>query len=127
MKLVADVDKIQSNLVSLSSSVEEFSSAVNSYNGASINCSLEEVSGILNDYKTSIGQDLSNLDTSSNEYKNLVDECCNEYKTNCTKVMRYLGKRLINVGIAWGFSVFGKVVSLQRPICSCMCLYRYRF
>lgn len=82
MKLVADVDKIQSNLVSLSSSVEEFSSAVNSYNGANIDCSLEEVSGILNDYKTSIGQDLSNLDTSSNEYKNLVDECCNEYKAN---------------------------------------------
>ena len=86
MKLVADIDKIKSNLTSLSSSVDEFSSAVNSYNGASIDCSIEEINGILNDYKNGIGEELSKLDTSSNEYKELVNECCNEYKSNEEKI-----------------------------------------
>lgn len=36
---------------------------------------------------------------------------CNEYKTNCRQLMRYLGKRLINVGVAWGFSVFGNLAT----------------
>ena len=82
MKLVADVEKIKSNLTSLATEVESFSSAVSTYNGASINCPVEEISGVLNDFKTSIGEDLSKLDTSSNEYKTLVDECCSEYKAN---------------------------------------------
>ena len=82
MKLVADINSIMSNLATLASSIEEYSSAVNEFNGASINCSLEEVSGLIEDYKSSISEDLNKLNTSSEEYKALVDDCCTEYQAN---------------------------------------------
>jgi len=82
MKLVADVDTITSNLSPLTSSIEDYTSAVSAYDGASINCSLEEVSGILDSYKQSIGEDLNKINTSSHEYNDLVEDCCNEYKAN---------------------------------------------
>ena len=82
MKLVADINSIMTNLTSLASSIEEYSSAVNEFNGASINCSLEEVSGLIEDYKSSISEDLNKLNTSSEEYKALVDDCCTEYQAN---------------------------------------------
>lgn len=82
MKLVADVDTITSNLNPLSTTIEDFNSAVSAYDGASINCSLEEVSGVLDSYKSSIGEDLNKINTSSHEYNTLVEECCNEYKAN---------------------------------------------
>lgn len=82
MKLVADINSIMTNLTSLASSIEEYSSAVNEFNGASINCSLEEVSGLIEDYKSSISEDLNKLNISSEEYKALVDDCCTEYQAN---------------------------------------------
>ena len=82
MRLVADVDTISSNLNPLSTEVEEFSSAVSTFNSASINCTLSEVSGVLDSYKSTISDDLNKLNTSSNEYKELVTDCCNEYKAN---------------------------------------------
>ena len=82
MKLVADIDTITSNLSPLSTTIEDFTSAVSAYDGASINCSLEEVSGVLDSYKSSISEDLSKLNTSSHEYNTLVEECCSEYKAN---------------------------------------------
>ena len=82
MKLLADVDTITSNLSPLSISIEDFSSAISAFDGASINCSLSEVSGILDSYKSSISDDLNKLNTSSHEYNSLVEECCNEYKAN---------------------------------------------
>lgn len=82
MKLVADVDTITANLSPLTTTIEDYSSAVSAYDGASINCSLEEVSGILDSYKKSISEDLNKINTSSNEYNELVKDCCNEYKAN---------------------------------------------
>ena len=82
MKLVADVDSINSNLNDLSQTIDTFSSAVSSFNSASINCSLDEVRGILDSYKSSIDTDLGKLNNSSNEFKSLVDTCCNKYKSN---------------------------------------------
>ena len=82
MKLVADVDTITSNLNPLSAEIDSFSSAVSSFNGSSINCPVEEVSGVLDSYKSSISDDLNKLNTSSGEYKTLVSECCSEYKAN---------------------------------------------
>ena len=82
MKLVADVDTITSNLNPLSAEIDNFSSAVSSFDGASINCPVEEVSGVLDSYKSSISDDLNKLNTSSGEYKTLVTECCSEYKAN---------------------------------------------
>lgn len=82
MKLVVDIDSIMSNLKILASSVEEYYSAVKSFNSTNIDCSLEEVSGLLEDYKSNISNDLSKLNTSSEEYKELVDDCCIEYQTN---------------------------------------------
>ena len=43
MKLVADVDTITSNLSPLSTAVEDYSTAVSTYDGASIDCPLEEI------------------------------------------------------------------------------------
>ncbi len=74
MKLVADVDTITSNLNPLSTTIEDFNSAVSAYDGASINCSLEEVSGVLDSYKSSIGEDLNKINTSSHEYNTFVEE-----------------------------------------------------
>ena len=82
MKLVADIDTITANLSPLSTTIDDFTSAVSAYDGASINCSLEEVSGILDSYKNSISDELSKLNTSSHEYNTLVEECCSEYKAN---------------------------------------------
>lgn len=82
MKLVVDIDQIMTNLTNLASSVEEYSAAVSRFNSASIDCSLDEVRGMLEDIKSSISQNLEKLNTSSEEYKNLVDECCIEYQTN---------------------------------------------
>ena len=82
MKLVADVDTIKSNLDPLTSEISNFTSAVSTFDGASINCTLEEVSGILDNYKKSISTDLGKLNTSSNEYSQLVEECCSEYLNN---------------------------------------------
>lgn len=82
MKLVVDLDKIKSNLNSLSQAIDDYSSAVSSFNGSSINCPVSEINSILDSYKKSIEQDLSKLKTSSGEFKSLVDECCSEYKSN---------------------------------------------
>ena len=82
MKLLVDVDTVTSNLSPLSTSIEDFTSAVSSFDGASINCSLQEVSGILDKYKSSISDDLSKLNQSSHDYNTLVEECCSEYKAN---------------------------------------------
>ena len=82
MKLVADVDTIKSNLTPLSSEVDNYSSAVSAFDGASINCPVEEVSGVLDSYKNSISDDLNKLNTSSHEYIELVEDCCSEYKAN---------------------------------------------
>lgn len=86
MKLIADLEKIQSNLQPLSSEVDSFSSAVNSFSGASINCPVEEISGILDSYKSSIGDDLDKLNTSSHEYNELVTDCCSKYESNESSV-----------------------------------------
>jgi len=86
MKLVADVDSIMSNLNALSAEVEEYQSAVNNFKGASIDCSLEEVKSDIESFKNSISEDLNKLKTSSEDYKELVDDCCTEYKANEEKV-----------------------------------------
>ena len=82
MKLVADVDTIKSNLEPLTSEISNFTSAVSTFDGASINCTLAEVSEILDGYKKSISSDLGKLNTSSNEYGQLVEDCCSEYLNN---------------------------------------------
>lgn len=82
MKLLADVDTITSNLSPLSTAIEDFTSAISAFDGASINCSLSEVSGILDSYKSTISDDLNKLNKSSHDYNTLVEECCNEYKAN---------------------------------------------
>ena len=82
MKLVVDIDKVKSNLTGLSTNVDSFSSEVSAFNGASVDCSLEEVSDLLNNYKSSIGEELSKINNGSNQYVKLVDECCSEYKAN---------------------------------------------
>ena len=82
MKLVVDIDQIMANLTNLASSIEEYNSALSSFKSASIDCSLDEVRGVIEDFKSSISQDLEKLNTSSEEYKVLVDECCTEYQAN---------------------------------------------
>ena len=82
MKLVADVDTITSNLKPLTTSIEDFTSAVSAFDGASINCPLNEVSGVLDSYKSSISDDLNKLNKSSHEYNDLVTDCCSKYKAN---------------------------------------------
>ena len=82
MKLVADVDKITSNLEILSTEVENFSTAISAYEGSNIDCPLEEISGTLSSYKSSIAEDLNKLNTSSHEYNTLVKDCCTDYKSN---------------------------------------------
>ena len=82
MKLVADVDKIISNLKVLSNTVDDYSSAVSSYDNETIECSLDEIKGVLKKYKDSVSDDLNKLNTSSHEYNTLIEECCNEYKSN---------------------------------------------
>ena len=82
MRLLVDIDTVTTNLNLLTTSIEDFNSAVSAFGGASINCTLEEVSGILDDYKKSISTDLDKLNTSSNEYSQLVEECCNGYRSN---------------------------------------------
>lgn len=82
MKLVADIDTITSNLSPLSTAIEDYSSAVSAFNGAKIECPLEEVSDLFNSYKNDIGENLSKINTGSHDYNNLVTECCNEYKAN---------------------------------------------
>ena len=97
MKLVADVDTINSNLSKLTPEVESFSTAVSSFDGASINCTLSEISGVLNDYKNSIGTDLKNLNTSSKEYTELVDKCCNRYKDNEGNIQDIDAQKIIDI------------------------------
>ena len=97
MKLVADVDTITSNLGPLTTTIEDYSSAVSAYDGASINCSLEEVSGILDSYKQSIGEDLNKINTSSHEYNDLVEDCCNEYKANEANIQDISAEALIDI------------------------------
>ena len=82
MKLVADIDTIKSNLGPLSSEIDDFNSHISSFDSASINCNISEISELLDSYKSSISSDLSKLNTSSGEYKSLVDTCCNKYKNN---------------------------------------------
>ena len=82
MKLVADIDNIMSNLNVLSADIEEYQSAMANFNGASVNCSLDEVKSLIESYKNSISEDLNKLNTSSEDYKTLVDECCTEYQAN---------------------------------------------
>ena len=81
-KLVADVDKINSGMKTLSTEVDSFSSAVSSFTGQSVNCSLEEVSSVLESYKSSINDDVKKVETSSAEYVELVNECSSEYVSN---------------------------------------------
>lgn len=81
-KLVADVDTITSNLDPLSTEIDAFSSAVSSFSSESINCPVAEVSDVLDSYKNSIAEDLNKINTSSNEFKTLVSECCSEYLAN---------------------------------------------
>ncbi len=85
MKLVADVDKIESNLNPLSTEIYSFSSAVSTFNSASINCPVAELSSVLDSYKNTISEKLNRLNTSSGEYKTLISECCSEYKANEAK------------------------------------------
>ena len=82
MKLLADVDTITSNLKPLTTSIDDFTSAVSTFNGASINCPLDEVSGVLDSYKSSISDDLNKLNKSSHDYNDLVTDCCAKYKAN---------------------------------------------
>ncbi len=82
MKLVADVDKIAANLGPLSTEIDSFSSAVSTFNSASINCPVAELSSVLDSYKNAISEDLNRLNTSAGEYKTLVSDCCSEYKAN---------------------------------------------
>ena len=97
MRLLADVDTISANLGPLTSEIEEFSSAVSTFNGASINCTVEEVSGVLDSYKSSIGDDLAKLNNSSNEYNQLVEDCCNEYKANEANVQDIDAQKIIDI------------------------------
>ena len=89
MKLVVDIDQIMANLTNLASSIEEYNSALSSFKSASIDCSLDEVRGVIEDFKSSISQDLEKLNTSSEEYKVLVDECCTEYQANEENVQNH--------------------------------------
>ena len=82
MKLVADLDKISSNLTNLDSEIDTYSSAVSTFSSASINCTVEEVSGDLESFKSAIAEDLNKLNTSSQEFSTLVNECQSEYKNN---------------------------------------------
>ena len=82
MKLVADIDTITSNLSPLTTVIEDYSSAVSAFDGAKVDCSLEEVSELISSYKASIGDDLNKINTGSHDYNNLVTECCSEYKAN---------------------------------------------
>ena len=94
MKLLADVDTITSNLKSLTTSTEDFTSAVSTFNGASINCPLNEVSGVLDSYKSSISEDLNKLNKSSLDYNDLVTDCCNKYKANEEKTQEISAEKL---------------------------------
>ena len=85
MKLVVDVDKVTSNLTSLSTNVESFSSELSTFNSASIDCPVSEIAGDLKNYKSTIDEELNKLNDSSNQYLKLVDECCSEYKANEAK------------------------------------------
>lgn len=82
MKLVADINNIMTNLNSLAPQIEDYNSAVSAFNSANIDCNLEEISGVLDSYKSTISDDLSKLSTSSEEYKQLVDDCCSKYESN---------------------------------------------
>ena len=82
MRLVADLDKIKSNIDSLSLGLDDFTSSLSTFNGTSINCTLTEISSVLESFKSSISDDLDKLNTSSHEYESLVRECCSEYQNN---------------------------------------------
>lgn len=82
MKLLADLESIKSKNETLSQEVEQFETAVNTYEEKNINCQLEEIRDSLNSFKTNIGNDLDKLNTSSKEFKDLVNDCCNEYQKN---------------------------------------------
>ena len=107
MKLVADVDSINSNLTSLSSEVDSFSGAVSTFSSASVNCTLEEVSGVLDSFKNSISDDLSKLDTSSNEYVELVHDCCSEYISNESNTQEISADAIANI-VASSPELFGE-------------------
>ena len=82
MKLVVDIDQIMSNLKVLSSEVDEYNSAMTAFNSQNIECSLEEVKGVIEDCKSAIKKDLTKINASSEDYMILVDECCTEYQNN---------------------------------------------
>ena len=82
MKLVVDLDTINSNVKPLTTAVSDYTSAVSNYKGANINCQLPEVSELLDSYKNSIGDDLEKLKNSSEQFNDLVNDCCSKYKEN---------------------------------------------
>ena len=86
MKLVADVDKITSNLSPLATTIDDYATAVSTYDGASIDCQLSEIKGDLDALKSSIGNDLNTLNKSSQEYNLLIEDCCQKYKDNESNV-----------------------------------------
>lgn len=86
MKLVVDIDKISGNLTTLTSSIESYDGSLSTFKSSTIDCSIDEIKGILNEYFNGICNDLDKLSTSSNEYSSLVTECCSEYQSNESNV-----------------------------------------
>ena len=81
-KLVADLDTIKANSEPLSTDVEAFSSKVSTFVGTKVDCPLEEISSVLDAFKSSIDDDLDTLNTSSQQYVELVNECYDAYEKN---------------------------------------------
>lgn len=82
MKLVVDINSVNSNVNTLSTEVEQFGSEASSFSSQTISCSLPEISGVIESYKSSIADDINKLNTSSNEFDTLVTECMSEYEAN---------------------------------------------
>ena len=82
MRLVADLDKISSNLNNLTTEIDSYNTNVSSFKSATINCTVEEVSQIIQSFKEAINNDLDKISNSSNEFTNLVTECHTEYLNN---------------------------------------------
>lgn len=82
MKLVADIEIILSRIKTLAASIDDYSAEVSTFLSERIVWPLDEIKGALDSYKESIDKDLKALNTSSDEYETLVEECCRAYNEN---------------------------------------------
>ena len=97
MKLIVDIDKISSNLTTLTSSIDSYDSSLSTFKSSTVDCTIDEIKGILNDYFNDICDDLDKLSTSSNEYSSLVTECCSEYLKNEESIQQISIEDMINI------------------------------